>query len=395
MAQRTVAEYKGTYIGIESVFTVIDGKQINIPGKVEELRALAKRNELFCTCGCGTNLTPVISDKNLREQHFRIKKGHIGSKLCTAIEEGSVSIDSKIVLKCWLEDKLKTGDIESRVPICEVGDTDRKYEYTFLSRSKSLGVSYCHSRMNLLDEKLDILEKNSSNYKVMYFQDVMNSNWTEQYPEWLMKIYNRQKYILLLQIQDCFYTEAILKVAFIEQAGGFWHEVKILEDKLSEFEITDNGELLYDGTTILKHKQKYLEEREKRLEEQRKQREEEKRKIKEREERERVEREIRKVREQEEQRLKMQQEQVSLDEQRRLYHEQQEQKRKAREQNQNIIRNIEDKREEKTCIKAKSVVNGDIPFPCPQCGSRLQRKHGLKQPYMKCTNRYCDFWDYI
>lgn len=32
MAQRSVAEYQGTYIGIESVFTVIDGKQINIPG---------------------------------------------------------------------------------------------------------------------------------------------------------------------------------------------------------------------------------------------------------------------------------------------------------------------------------------------------------------------------
>ena len=39
MAQREVCMYKGTYIGIESVFTVIDGKQINIPGKIEELRA--------------------------------------------------------------------------------------------------------------------------------------------------------------------------------------------------------------------------------------------------------------------------------------------------------------------------------------------------------------------
>ena len=48
MAQRSVAEYQGTYIGIESVFTVIDGKQINIPGVVEDLRWLARRNELFC-----------------------------------------------------------------------------------------------------------------------------------------------------------------------------------------------------------------------------------------------------------------------------------------------------------------------------------------------------------
>ena len=46
MAQRSVAEYQGTYIGIESVFTVVDGKQINIPGMVEDLRWLARRNEL-------------------------------------------------------------------------------------------------------------------------------------------------------------------------------------------------------------------------------------------------------------------------------------------------------------------------------------------------------------
>ena len=81
--------------------------------------------------------------------------------------------------------------------------------------------------------------------------------------------------------------------------------------------------------------------------------------------------------------MRLQQEQISLNEQRRLYHEQQEQKRKAKEQNQNTIGNNKDKPEVKTCANPKRIANADIPFPCPQCGSRLQRKQGLKNPYMK------------
>ncbi len=39
MAQRTVCLCDGKYIGIESIFTVIKGQQINIPEKLKELRA--------------------------------------------------------------------------------------------------------------------------------------------------------------------------------------------------------------------------------------------------------------------------------------------------------------------------------------------------------------------
>ena len=51
MAQRTVALCDGKFIGIESIYTVIDGKQINIPDKLEQLRAKSRNNELFCPCG--------------------------------------------------------------------------------------------------------------------------------------------------------------------------------------------------------------------------------------------------------------------------------------------------------------------------------------------------------
>ena len=48
MAQRTVALCDGKYIGIESIYTVIDGMQINIPDKLAALRKRSRRNELFC-----------------------------------------------------------------------------------------------------------------------------------------------------------------------------------------------------------------------------------------------------------------------------------------------------------------------------------------------------------
>lgn len=70
MAQRTVALCNGEYIGIESIYTVVNGKQINIPHKLIDLREKSRNNKLFCPCGCGANLILVAGDKNLREQHF-------------------------------------------------------------------------------------------------------------------------------------------------------------------------------------------------------------------------------------------------------------------------------------------------------------------------------------
>ena len=76
---------------------------------------------MFCPCGCGANLILVAGDKNLREQHFRMKDGS-SDQDCHVVTEGKTSVDSKIVLKCWLDEKLKAADMESRVPIHAVDD---------------------------------------------------------------------------------------------------------------------------------------------------------------------------------------------------------------------------------------------------------------------------------
>lgn len=116
MAFRTVCICDDKQIGIESIYTFVDGKQINIPGKVEDLRKLGRERKLFCPCGCGNNLILVAGDKNLREQHFRILSTE-GAKECTANDEGLLSIQSKIILDYWFRSKLSSEQIEGRVSL--------------------------------------------------------------------------------------------------------------------------------------------------------------------------------------------------------------------------------------------------------------------------------------
>lgn len=250
MAQRTVCLCDGKYIGIESIFTVVNGQQINIPEKLKELRLKSQNNELFCPCGCGAKLILVAGDRNLREQHFRLKDGTYESK-CHIVTEGKTSVDSKIVLKCWLDEKLETDDVEMRVPISLVGDTARRYEFSFLSRTKNVAVSYVHERVNLSDEKFDILQTNSEGIHLIYIVDIMNSGSNGQYPEALMKIQDRQGYCLLLDVENSSYTDAKMYAVFYAQnIDGLWQEIKIADGQLSDYIIAKNGQLQYKNELL-------------------------------------------------------------------------------------------------------------------------------------------------
>lgn len=250
MAQRTVALCKGKIIGIETIYTVVNGRQINIPEKLKELRAKSRNNELFCPCGCGGNLILVAGDKNLREQHFRIRDGSFNQD-CNVIIEGKTSVDSKIVLKCWLDDKLKAADIESRVPIHAVDDIDRSYEFSFLSKSRKTALSYCHERVNLSDEKLRILESNSQGIHIIYIVDHKNGGCEGQYPESLMKVQHRQGYCLLLAVDSADYNTAKMQAVFYAQdIDGLWQEVVFAEGLLKDFKINDDGQIIQAGELL-------------------------------------------------------------------------------------------------------------------------------------------------
>lgn len=250
MAQRSVALCGGKYIGIETIYTVIDGKQINIPEKLKDLRQKSQNNELFCPCGCGANLILVAGDKNLREQHFRIKDADAYPD-CHVVTEGKVSVDSKIVLKCWLDDNLHTDDLEARVPISVVDEIKRKYEFTFISKSRSLAVNYCHYRANLSDEKLGILEANAKGIKIIHIVDLINGGSEGQYQEGLMKVQDRQDYCLLLSIEESDYDKAKMKAVFYaKDLDGLWQEQVFANGKLSKYRIAADGSLSFNGQTL-------------------------------------------------------------------------------------------------------------------------------------------------
>lgn len=250
MVQRSVCLCDGKYIGIESIFTVIDGKQINIPDKLSALRTRSRKGELFCPCGCGANLILVAGDRNLRAQHFRLKDSARQHE-CTAETERSHSIYSKIVLKCWLDEKLNLSDVETRVPICLVGDTARKYEFSFVSRTSKLAVSYSCNRANLSDEKMEILRANSSGIRLIYIVDALNSCGNGQYPEALMKVQERQGYCLLLDVEEMEYSTAKLSAVFYAQdCTGLWREIEFAAGALREFSISEYGRLLYQNAPL-------------------------------------------------------------------------------------------------------------------------------------------------
>ncbi len=250
MVQRSVCLCDGKYIGIESIFTVIDGKQINIPDKLSALRTRSRKGELFCPCGCGANLILVAGDRNLRAQHFRLKDSARQHE-CTAETERPHSIYSKIVLKCWLDEKLNVSDVETRVPICLVGDTARKYEFSFVSRTSKLAVSYSCNRANLSDEKMEILSANSSGIRLIYIVDALNSCGNGQYPEALMKVQERQGYCLLLDVEEMEYSTAKLSAVFYAQdCTGLWREIEFAAGALREFSISEYGRLLYQNAPL-------------------------------------------------------------------------------------------------------------------------------------------------
>ncbi len=250
MIQRSLCLCEGKYIGIEYIYTIINGMQINDRDKLSWMREKAHSRQLFCPCGCGANLTVVAGDRNLREQHFRILDGS-GNNECCYVEEGETSINSKVILKCWLDEKLHDEHLEARVPICDITDSERKYELTFLSRECGIAINYCRHRANLSKEKLNILEQNSDGLSVFHIVDAENEETNFQYPEGMMKIQERQGYCLALHIEGRDYEKAELKALIYESdLDGLWMPVTVAQGKLNEFGFGVEGKLSINGVDV-------------------------------------------------------------------------------------------------------------------------------------------------
>lgn len=271
MVLRSTCLCDGELIGIESIYTVVAGIQINIPEQIIMLREKSRNKELFCPCGCGANLILVAGERNLRKQHFRI--GSSEKNRCIYVPEKKVAIEGKIVLKCWLDDKFNSEDIKMRVPVCEVNDTERKFEYSFYLTKNKIALNYIGDRASIYDEKLKVLDGFSEEIKNLYIVDYLSSGCNGNYPERLMKIQNRQGYCLFLQVDGIEYKSAILHVVYYDKdIDDLWQEVEIIKGYLCEFNLDYDGVLSIGDRTLESIKEEAMNSFSKTNEEERKNR---------------------------------------------------------------------------------------------------------------------------
>ena len=192
----------------------------------------------------------MAGDRGLREQHFRVRPGQEESEeKCTALTESLASLNSKVVIKCWLDDTLQI-DVKTRVPIYSISDSERKYELTFFSPEKRVAVCFWHTRADISNEKLDAIEENTAGTKTFNIVSSGNIAESEQYPEWLQKILQRQRYCLAINAPSFNYAEASMGVFIYEKdERGMWHTLRVCDAKLSEYVIS-NGQLLHFITDV-------------------------------------------------------------------------------------------------------------------------------------------------
>ena len=246
--RRVCITEKGDRIGIESIFSInSEGKQINIAGKVEELRQKSRKGELLCECGCGAKLILVAGDRHLVKQHYRLKAG--AGKM-----ESDNTFYSKAALKFWLEDNFKVADLETRIPLSRFSGTDRRFELNFYSKSLNLAVCYWNERFDISTEKIEEIEHLMPG-RVLYMASHNNIGTDGQYPEYMIKLQAVQGFLAYLKLDnlqpDSVYESARLIIKILAQKYiKSWTELPVIEAKLNEFTLTSSGDLLLTGLPV-------------------------------------------------------------------------------------------------------------------------------------------------
>lgn len=250
MALRTECVYNGKKIGIESIFYISNGKQINIPDKLEVLRRLGREKQLFCPCNCGANLIVVAGERMQKEQHFRLHPDNADNPNCSYKSESAESINNKMIIMGWLKDKLPEEQIETRIPIRAVSNSTRKFEFSFLCTNRNLALVYSHDSNYLTDEKLECFDAHKQDKNIIYIFDSSNMNKTNQYPEYLMKVQDRQEYCLFLSKEKATNIPLLTALFYFKDLDGLWHYSRLCFGKLDDYSFNAANSLLFKNQKL-------------------------------------------------------------------------------------------------------------------------------------------------
>lgn len=252
MFMRSYCLYNGNYVDIAEIYEVRDGKQINIPEKLKYYRKLSNNRQLFCACGCGEVVILVAGDRNLRKQHFRSLHQFTNSN-CEYQEESDISIKSKIMLKCWLNNNLPEmeHEIRYRVPISQLVENRRRYELSMYSKDYDIGILYHKHISSMLEEKIELLSEYMKS-KIIYVTGIENEETEGQYPEHMMRIQEAQGYCFYLNLtSESLYEEVEAKVSiYVKTYYGLWKNIDVCVGMLDDFELNVDGTLVYKGDLV-------------------------------------------------------------------------------------------------------------------------------------------------
>lgn len=249
---RSECLYNDNKLHISEVYHVVDGKQINIENKVELFRRLGREKKLFCPCGCGENVVLVAGPKAVRRQHFRLlgdKNGH----RCEYEEESELSIASKGALKCWLENSAlaECPQVRYRVPLCEVEDSNRRFELTFYEQVSDFGIVYARLDSAIATRKIELVDE-FVHTKVLVVAAEFNEDTDGQYPEYMIRIQRLQGYCAyLIMDEETPYEDIEMEISFYEKNyRGSWDLIPVICAPLSTYTLDQNNELLFNGNRI-------------------------------------------------------------------------------------------------------------------------------------------------
>lgn len=246
--------YDDEIISIASVYTVIDGKQINIPEQLHKMRNLSRGKKLFCPCGCGRNLVLVANEQSSRAQHFRLWPSAINDdSLCTYQEESGLTLHAKVMLKCWLEQSLKATSLKYNVPISEVSaENERRYQMSVYSTEHDIGIVYYKYTSNIEEEKVSLLSDYAES-KIFFVSRIENEEHNGQYPEKFKPIQDRQGFCMFLKMdEESDYNEVEVKISYYTQNHrGWWECLSVAYGMIDQFSITSEGEIIYEDIPVL------------------------------------------------------------------------------------------------------------------------------------------------
>ena len=252
MHNAAICTEDGRIIRIEEVYTLSeDGKKINKPGVVEEVRRLGKENKLVCECNCGGFLMLKAGSAMIRAQHYALKPGQAHIQ-CRAKSESIDTLLSRITLKCWLDSvfSLQGNEIRYAVPYnSEFAEGDRRFELTFYVPSRKFGLIHCD--VSLIDsEKLSFFSK-QEHIKFLAVSTPLKHPHVGQYPEYNMRMQNSQGYCVFLNSQEEYSRSTFTVVRYEKNYRGTWDMLEVISGYLPYFSISPDGQLLYQEKFVM------------------------------------------------------------------------------------------------------------------------------------------------